>query len=90
MSSGSSFCIFGRALLDLVDDAHRRCVGPLGRQDVDRAAAVDQRIAGRDVGRVFDRADVAQVDTLLAVPCEWECRQVRRMSVTIAFVGTTG
>src|SRR5439155_2272126 len=49
-------------LLDPVDHRQGRGVGPLGDQDVDRALAVDQPIAGGDVGGIDRVGDVADVD----------------------------
>ena len=40
----------GQGLLDVPDDREGRGVGPLGHEDVDGAAAVDQCIAGGNVG----------------------------------------
>ena len=52
---------FGQMPLDLVDDAQRRRVGPLGGQQVNRPPAVDQRVAGRECPSCLrswpDRAD---------------------------------
>jgi hypothetical protein len=49
-------------LLHELDDAQRGGVGPLRHRDVDRPAAVHERVAGLDVGRVVDRSDVTHVD----------------------------
>src|SRR5262249_36928511 len=49
--------------LDLVDHRQGGGVGPLGDQDVDRALAVDEPVAGGDVGGGVDHpGDVADVD----------------------------
>ena len=53
-----------QVLLDRVDDRQRRGGGLLDHRQVDRLAAVDQRVADGDVGRVGNRADVADVDVL--------------------------
>jgi hypothetical protein len=44
---------------DLGDDVERRGVRPLGHRNVDRTAAIDQRIGGGDVRAVGDRSHVA-------------------------------
>ena len=52
----------GQGFLDVADDREGRGVGPLGHEDVDGAAAVDQGVAGGDVGGVLHRGHVAEVD----------------------------
>ena len=52
----------GQGRFHRADHAQRRGVGTLGDQDVDAAAAVDQRVAGGDVGAVLDVAHVPQID----------------------------
>ena len=74
---------------DGLDDRERRGVRPLGHRDVDGAAAVDQRVAGLDVGGVFDRADVADED--VCVPCERIGMSFRSLkSPTTELTGTIG
>src|SRR5262249_22549981 len=52
-----------QVLPDLVDHVEGGGVGPLGDQDVDRALAVDEPVAGGDVGGGVEHAgDVADVD----------------------------
>ncbi len=48
------------ARFDFVDDSERRSIGALRNRNVDSAAPVHFGIAGDDVARIFDRADVAQ------------------------------
>ena len=55
---------FGEVGPHFTDDAQRGGVGPFGHQDVDGATAVDQGVAGWDVGAVFDGGDVAKIDVL--------------------------
>src|SRR5712672_4314885 len=52
---------------DGLDDRECRGVRSFGYGDVDRAASVHQRVAGLDVGAVFDRSDVAYEDRLRSV-----------------------
>src|SRR5882757_1219428 len=52
---------------DGLDDRECRGVRSFGHGDVDRAAPIHQRVAGLDVGAVFDRSDVAYEDRLRSV-----------------------
>src|SRR3981189_1705762 len=52
---------------DGLDDRECRGVRSFGYGDVDRGASIHQRIAGLDVGAVFDRSDVADEDRLRSV-----------------------
>ena len=72
-----------------VDHAERRGVGPLGDQDVDGAPAIDERVAGFDIGGVGDRADIADEDRAGSVGADWDIAQFRA-SVTTEFTGTIG
>ena len=54
--------MLGQGRLDVVDDRERGGVGPLGHQDVDGPAAVDQGVAGGDVAGVLHGRHVADVD----------------------------
>ncbi len=49
---------------DGLDDRECRSVRSFGYGDVDRAASVHQRVAGLDVGAVFDRSDITYEDRL--------------------------
>src|SRR4029077_15906856 len=49
---------------DGLDDRERRGVRSLGYGDVDRAASIHQRVAGLNVGAVFNRSDIAHEDRL--------------------------
>ena len=63
----------GQGFLDVPDDRERRGVGPLGHQDVDGPAAVDQRIAGGDVAGVLHGGHVAEVDRRGSRRPGWGC-----------------
>ena len=52
----------GQGFLDVPDDRKGGGVGPLGHEDVDGPAAVDQCITGGDVGGVLHGGHVADVD----------------------------
>src|SRR5712672_573480 len=49
---------------DGLNDSECRRVRSFGYGDVDRAASIHQRVAGLDVGAVFDRSDVTYEDRL--------------------------
>src|SRR5260370_19161151 len=52
---------------DGLDDRECRGVRSFGYGDVDRAVSIHQRVAGLNVGAVFDRSDVAYEDRLRSV-----------------------
>src|SRR5207237_10220972 len=49
-------------LLDEIDHTERRGVGAFGDRDVDGAAAIYERVANFDIGRVGDRSNIANED----------------------------
>ena len=62
MSAGQDGLHLRQRLLDVADDREGRGVGPLGHEDVDGPAAVDQGIAGGDVAGVLHGGHVAEID----------------------------
>ncbi len=61
---------------DGLDHRERRGVRSFGYGDVDGAASIHQRVAGLDVGTIFDRSDVAYEDRLRCVRADGNIVQV--------------
>ena len=80
----------GQGRLDRVDHAQGRGVGPLGHEDVHAAAAVDQGIAGRDVGAVLDISHVAEIDRRSRTGRAGGCVSRSWTSRTTELTGTKG
>ena len=62
-------------LLDEIDDTERRGVGAFGDRNVDGAAAIDERVANFDIGRVGNRSNIADEDGAGSVGADGDVSQ---------------
>ena len=75
-SSGSTDWKRRQVGFDGLDDRERRGIRAFGDGDVDRATSIHQRVAGLNVGAVFDRADIADEDRLRSARADRNVVQV--------------